>query len=223
VHLVDIARGCTINVLSPADATNQPSIEQQPVKQPALTSIRKVYLTGTKERAIKSALHDLAWHTCLEAVTNPSEADAIMVLEQSRFIMGPPDRTPSGVLNCRSSVSGASCTDTGSGETVAIDCTRDGSSCQTSSYNAYALLDAAGDLTRALVNRSLNRATLLDKSHSAVLWLFDEGNREGATKGAGFYAPLWWGQLNTAVGCGKATMNPHKKWKKGQWPEPAAQ
>jgi hypothetical protein len=197
-------------------------VQQEPTKWPALTSIRKVYLTGTKERAIKTAVHDLAWHTCLEAVNDPSEADAIMVLEQSRFIMQAPEKSPSGILNCTSSVSGASCTDTGSGETVAINCNRTGTSCQTSTYDAYAPLEAAGDLTRALVNRALTRSTLLNKSHTAVLWLFDEGNREGATKGVGFYSGQWWGQLNTAVGCGKPTMNPHRKWKEGQWPAPTA-
>lgn len=193
-----------------------------PSKRPALTSIRKVYLTGTKDRAIKTGIHDLGWHTCLQVVSDPSEADAIVVLEQSRHLMAPADRTPSGELTCTSSASGAACTDTGSGETVAINCNRDGTFCETSSYNAYAALDAAGAITRALVNRSLTRATMLDKSRTGILWLFDEGNREGETHGAGFYASLWWGELNTAVGCGKATMNPHKAWKAGQWPDPTA-
>jgi hypothetical protein len=49
--------------------------------------------------------------------------------------------------------------------------------------------------------------------------MFDEGRDKG-TKGAGFYSTIWWGELNTAVGCGKATVNPHKHWKEGQWPEP---
>lgn len=205
---------------TPQTVPAPPSVQTEPVKRQPITWIRKVYLTGTKERAIKTGVDDLDWHTCLEAVTDPTKADATVVLEQSRFIMQAPDRSPSGILNCTSSASGASCTDTGSGETVAINCNRAGTFCQTSTYNALAPLHAAGDLTRAMVNRALTRATILDKSHTVVLWLFDEGDSEGATKSAGFYSTQWWGQLNTAVGCGKATMNPHKKWKAGQWPEP---
>ncbi len=63
-----------------------------PVNPQNLTFIRKLYLTGSKEHAITSGARDLASHTCMEAVSNPAQADAIVVLEQSS------DTIPRGVI-----------------------------------------------------------------------------------------------------------------------------
>ena len=98
-------------ILAPVSALGKD--KQQPKGVPGLTWIRKVYLTGSKERAIKTA--HLDWNTCLEAVDRREDADAVVILSQSSYRLPPPDRTPSGIMTCHSTASGASCMDTGSG------------------------------------------------------------------------------------------------------------
>ena len=138
--------------------------KQQPPGIPSLTWIRKVYITGSKERAIKVAPSYLRENTCLEPVDRREDADAIVTLSQSR--------SPGG-------------TETG-----------------------------------GLLERSQSVAVLSDKSNNNVLWKWDE-KYDTAPKGYGIQADMWWGALNIAVGCGKATLNPHKNgWKAGQWPAP---
>ena len=197
--------------------------KQEPQGVPALTWVRKVYLTGSKERAIKTA--HLEWNTCLEAVDRREDADAVVILSQSSYRLPPPDRTPSGIMTCHSTTSGATCMDTGSGMETTVTCSRNGSFCDVSTgYNmGAAALDVAGAATRALVDRSRSVAVVVDKSSNDVLWQWDEGYDiyTDKTKGHGFYSGMWWGELNIAVGCGKPTINPHKHgWKPGQWPEP---
>ena len=197
--------------------------KQQPEGVPGLMWIRKVYLTGSKERAIKTA--HLDWFTCLEAVDRREDADAVVILSQSSYRLPPPDRTPSGIMTCHSTPNGASCMDTGSGMETTVTCSRNGTFCDvTTGYSIGAVaLDLAGSATRALEERARSVAVLVDITSDNVLWQWDEGYDiyTEKTKGHGFYSGMWWGELNIAVGCGKPTINPHKHgWKPGQWPEP---
>lgn len=74
-----LAAGCTSGgVRQTIGASEAASVSPQ-----NLTYIRKLYLTGSKQRAISSGPKDLATHTCLEAVSNPAMADAVVVLDQS--------------------------------------------------------------------------------------------------------------------------------------------
>ena len=208
-------------ILAPVSAIAKD--KQQPEGVPGLTWIRRVYLTGSKERAIKTA--HLDWFTCLEAVDRREDADAVVILSQSSYRLPPPDRTPSGILTCHSTANRASCMDTGSGMETTVTCSRNGTFCDvTTGYNiGAAALDLAGAATRALEERARSVAVLVDKTSDNVLWQWDEGYDiyTEKTKGHGFYSGMWWGELNIAVGCGKPTINPHKHgWKPGQWPEP---
>ena len=210
-------------ILAPVSALGKD--KQQPKGVPGLTWIRRVYLTGSKERAIKVGHSDLPYFTCLEAVDRREDADAVVILSQSSYRLPPPDRTPSGILTCHSTANGASCMDTGSGMETTVTCSRNGTFCDvTTGYNiGAAALDLAGAATRALEERARSVAVLVDKTSDNVLWQWDEGYDiyTEKTKGHGFYSGMWWGELNIAVGCGKPTINPHKHgWKPGQWPEP---
>jgi hypothetical protein len=53
------------------------------VQTESITWIRKVYLTGSKERAIKSGPRYLKRYTCLVPVSTPQEAQALVILDQS--------------------------------------------------------------------------------------------------------------------------------------------
>ena len=199
--------------------------KQQPQGVPGLTWIRKVYLTGSKERAIKVGHTDLPYFTCLEPVERREDADAIVILSQSTYHMPTPDHSPSGIMTCHSTANSTSCMDTGSGMETRVTCNSNGSYCDvTTGYNlGAATLNLAGATTRALVERAESVAVLVDKSSNNALWQWDEGYDiyTDKTKGHGFYSGIWWGELNIAVGCGKPTINPHKHgWKPGQWPEP---
>ena len=85
-----IAAGCDRSGLrrTSASATS----EAPPVDAQNITWVRKVYLTGSKARAIQSGAKQLASSTCMEAVSDPLQADAIVVLEQSS------DELPRGVM-----------------------------------------------------------------------------------------------------------------------------
>lgn len=87
-HLLEslyFSAGCTGNGRRKVAVQSGPGAvaalaEAQP---PNLTLIRKVYLAGTKARAIRSGPRDLAQSTCLQAVKDPAGADAVVILEQS--------------------------------------------------------------------------------------------------------------------------------------------
>ena len=74
-----LAAGCSSGGLRQTAGAS----EAAPVDPQNLRYIRKLYLTGSKERAISSGTKDLATHTCMESVSDPALADAVVVLEQS--------------------------------------------------------------------------------------------------------------------------------------------
>lgn len=80
-----LAAGCSSGGLRPVAGTSEaiPTAPTAPVNPQNLAFIRKLYLTGGKEHAISSGAKDLATHTCMEAVSDPAQADAIVDLEQS--------------------------------------------------------------------------------------------------------------------------------------------
>ncbi len=82
------AAGCDSGGLRLAAGTS----ESAPINSQNITWVRKIYLTGSKEHAIQSGAKRLATYTCMEAVSDPVQADAIVVLEQSS------DPIPRGVM-----------------------------------------------------------------------------------------------------------------------------
>ena len=74
-----IAAGCDVGGLRLVAGTS----ESAPINSQNITWVRKVYLTGSKEHAIQSGVKRLATYTCMQAVSDPAQADAIVVLEQS--------------------------------------------------------------------------------------------------------------------------------------------
>jgi hypothetical protein len=76
-----IAAGCDRNGLR--QTSESPTSEAAPATPQSITWVRKLYLTGSKERAIKGGKKQLETFTCIETVGDPAEADAIVVLEQS--------------------------------------------------------------------------------------------------------------------------------------------
>lgn len=76
-----IAAGCDRNGLR--QMSEGAASEAAPVNPQNITWVRKLYLTGSKERAVKGGSKQLATYTCMEPVSDPAQADAIVVLEQS--------------------------------------------------------------------------------------------------------------------------------------------
>ena len=74
-----IAAGCDVGGLRLVAGTS----ESAPINSQNITWVRKIYLTGSKEHAIQSGVKRLATYTCMQAVGDPAQADAIVVLEQS--------------------------------------------------------------------------------------------------------------------------------------------
>jgi hypothetical protein len=196
----------------------------EPVSDPALTWIRKVYLTGTKKHAVTVGHRDLATFTCLRAVDDPSQADAIVMLDQSDT----PEldelfaqHSPSGIEQCKSSLTSLECHDTGSGEGIAVTCNQNGTYCESRTVDSYWLSHAAGSVTDALVREGYSRATVMTPDRAKVLLAHDEYVAQ--QKHPFSWQNNWWAVLNAAVGCGKACcMVRHKPRKPEDWPAPTS-
>ncbi|MHB8303838.1 MAG: hypothetical protein ACYDC6_13530 [Acidobacteriaceae bacterium] len=78
-----LSSGCTVGGLRHSSATMEAEPNATPAAHPqSITWIRKIYVTGSKERAIKTAPKYLKGFTCLTPVSTPEESDAIVVLDQ---------------------------------------------------------------------------------------------------------------------------------------------
>lgn len=76
-----IAAGCDSYGLR--QKSESAASQAAPANTQNITWVRKLYLTGSKERAIKSAPRYLKRFTCLQPVKTPEEAQAVVLLTQS--------------------------------------------------------------------------------------------------------------------------------------------
>ena len=78
-----VSSGCTVGGLRRSSATMEAEPNVAPDAHPqSITWIRKIYVTGSKKRAMKTAPKYLKRFTCLEPVATPEESQAIVVLDQ---------------------------------------------------------------------------------------------------------------------------------------------
>lgn len=177
--------------------------------------IRRVYLTGSKYNAIHSGRKMLHNFTCMEAVTDAAEADAIIDLEVGTVspIRHLPQPAPTGFVTCNFGGRYVSCSEIG-GPTIVTSCTGRGAhvSCSSYSYDPGAMVSAVHDSVaegyQALQRKLTTHAYVTDKESQALIWDYDEGVPQ---KGVSAWHSQWWEQLNAFVGCGKTKLHYEKQ------------
>ena len=146
------------------------------VKLDARTCVRKVFVTGRQTIAVSWANDNLATKTCMQPVSTPDEAEAILDLEPDREpltkVQYQPDDSGYSV-QCSGSVGATRCVDT-NGQELSTSCTGSNGQVVCSSYYGPSLVSAIGEVGRAIVNYSLRNsasAHMFDKN-GKLIWSY---------------------------------------------------